>query len=75
MSSPTRILVVEDDRKVGGFLQKGLREEQYAVDLARDGEEASDLASATDYDVIILDVMLPGFDGIEGCATSSTGAV
>jgi two-component system copper resistance phosphate regulon response regulator CusR len=62
-----RILVVEDDRKVGGFLQKGLREEQYAVDLARDGEEASDLASATDYDVIILDVMLPKKDGLVVC--------
>jgi DNA-binding response OmpR family regulator len=62
-----RILVVEDDRKVGGFLQKGLREEQYAVDLARDGEEASDLASATDYDVIILDVLLPKKDGFAVC--------
>jgi heavy metal response regulator len=62
-----RILVVEDDRKVGGFLQKGLREEQYAVDLARDGEEASDMASATDYDVVILDLMLPKKDGFAVC--------
>ncbi|MDD8025402.1 MAG: response regulator transcription factor [Acidobacteriota bacterium] len=62
-----RILVVEDDRKVGGFLQKGLREEQYAVDLARDGEEASDLAASNDYDVLILDVMLPKKDGFAVC--------
>jgi len=62
-----RILVVEDDRKVGGFLERGLREEQYAVDLCRDGEEAIYLASVNTYDVIILDIMLPGKDGFAVC--------
>ena len=60
-----RLLVVEDDRKVAGFIQMGLREEGYAVDGARDGEEASALAHLTDYDVIILDVMLPKKNGLQ----------
>ena len=62
-----RILIVEDDRKVGGFLVKGLREEQYAVDLCREGEEAVHQAEVESYDVIILDIMLPGMDGFEIC--------
>jgi len=62
-----RILIVEDDRKVGAFLQKGLKEEQYAVDLCRDGVEAVYLAQVNSYDVIILDVMLPGKDGFSVC--------
>jgi DNA-binding response OmpR family regulator len=62
-----RILVVEDDRKVGGFLQKGLKEEQYAVDLCRDGEEAVELARINAYDLILLDVMLPRKDGFAVC--------
>ena len=64
---PMRILIVEDDRKVGGFLERGLREEQYAVDLCRDGEEAGYQARVNDYDVIILDIMLPGKDGFQIC--------
>lgn len=62
-----RILIVEDDRKVGAFLQKGLREEQYAVDLCQDGTEAAYLAQVNSYDVIILDIMLPGKDGFLVC--------
>lgn len=62
-----RMLVVEDDRKVGGFLLKGLREEQYAVDLCRDGEAAVDLATENPYDVILLDLMLPKKDGLAVC--------
>jgi DNA-binding response OmpR family regulator len=62
-----KILVVEDDKKVGGFLKRGLREEQYAVDLCRDGGEAVHLASVNTYDVIILDIMLPRKDGFEVC--------
>lgn len=62
-----RILVVEDDRKVGAFLRKGLREEQYAVDLCRNGVEAVYLAQVNSYDVIILDIMLPGKDGFSVC--------
>ena len=62
-----RILIVEDDRKVGAFLQRGLREEQYAVDLCRDGLEGIYQAQVSHYDVIILDVMLPGKDGFTVC--------
>ncbi len=62
-----RILIVEDDRKIGTFLQKGLRQEQYAVDLCRDGEEAVYLVQLNSYDVVILDIMLPGKDGFTVC--------
>lgn len=62
-----KILVVEDDKKVGGFLERGLREEQYAVELCRNGKEAVHLASVNSYDVIILDIMLPGKDGFDVC--------
>jgi len=58
-----RVLVVEDDRKIAGFIEQGLREEGYAVDLARDGEEATMLAHVNDYDVILLDVVLPKKNG------------
>ena len=60
-----RILVVEDDGKVAGFLKKGLEEERYAVDLAGDGEEGAYLAAVNEYDAIILDVMLPVKSGLE----------
>ena len=60
-----RILVVEDDRKVASFLEKGLREEGYAVDVAHDGADGSLKASVYDYDLAILDVMLPGKSGFE----------
>jgi len=60
-----RILVVEDDGKVAGFLKKGLEEEHYAVDLAGDGEEGGYLAAVNEYDAIILDVMLPVKSGLE----------
>lgn len=62
-----RILIVEDDRKVGAFLQKGLKEEQYAVDVCRDGEEAVEWASVNTYDAIVLDIMLPKKDGFAVC--------
>jgi two-component system copper resistance phosphate regulon response regulator CusR len=62
-----RILIVEDDRKVGAFLQKGMKEEQYAVDVCRDGEEAVEWASINSYDVIVLDIMLPKKDGFAVC--------
>jgi len=67
--------VVEDDRKVGAFLQKGLREEQYAVDLCRDGTEAVYQAQVNPYDAIILDVMLPGKDGFTICRELRENAV
>jgi heavy metal response regulator len=62
-----RILIVEDDRKVGGFLKKGLKEEQYAVDICRNGTDALYMVQTTPYDVIILDIMLPGKDGLTVC--------
>src|SRR3954469_2481872 len=60
-----RVLVVEDDRKVAGFIEQGLREEGYAVDLARDGDEATMLAHVNEYDVILLDVVLPKKNGFQ----------
>src|SRR5215475_3269281 len=62
-----RILVVEDEPRVARFLAKGLRERSYAVDIARDGELALYQTEINDYDLIILDVMLPGKDGFEIC--------
>jgi len=62
-----RILLVEDDSSVSGFIVKGLREERYAVDLAADGEMGLAMAETTNYDVIILDVMLPKMNGVEVC--------
>ena len=62
-----RILIVEDDPNLAGFIQKGLREEHYAVDLAQDGEEGLLMASTTPYDLVILDVMLPKLDGFTVC--------
>ncbi len=62
-----RILLVEDDSSVSGFIVKGLREEQYAVDLATDGEMGLAMAETTRYDVIILDIMLPKMNGIDVC--------
>ena len=60
-----RILVAEDDRKVASFLEKGLREEGYAVDVAHDGMDGSVKALLHDYDLLLLDVMLPGKSGLE----------
>lgn len=62
-----RILLIEDDASVAGFIMKGLREERYAVDVASDGEEGLMMAVATAYDLIILDVMLPKLDGLTVC--------
>lgn len=59
------MLVVEDDRKVAGFIEMGLREEGYAVDVAKDGEEATTLAHVNDYDAILLDLMLPKKNGLQ----------
>ena len=62
-----RILLVEDERSAAQMLAKGLQERAYAVDIATDGEDALYRASINDYDLIILDVMLPGRDGLEVC--------
>src|SRR5205809_7373529 len=63
-----KILVVEDDRKVAGFIEQGLREEGYAVDVAPDGDEATTLAHVYDYDLVVLYVMLPTKNGVQAGA-------
>src|SRR2546422_9470066 len=60
-----KILVVEDDRKVAGFIEQGLREEGYAVDVAPDGAEATMLAHVYEYDLLVLDVMLRKKTGLQ----------
>jgi two-component system copper resistance phosphate regulon response regulator CusR len=60
-----RILVVEDEEKVGRFVVRGLAAERFAVDLARDGREGLELAETYHYDLIILDLMLPGIGGTD----------
>ncbi len=60
-----RILVVEDDRKVAGFIEQGLKEEGHAVDVAPDGDEATMLAHVYEYDVILLDIVLPTKNGFQ----------
>jgi len=62
-----RALVVEDEVKMAALIRRGLVEEGYAADVARTGEEALWMARATPYDAIVLDVMLPGRNGLEIC--------
>ena len=59
-----RILVVEDEKKVASFIKRGLEEDYYSVDIALDGKEGSRLSLEEEYDLIILDIMLPYKDGI-----------
>ena len=60
-----RVLVVEDDRKVASFIQKGLEEEGYAVDVLNDGDDAGAQAQMIPYDCVVLDLMLPGRSGFQ----------
>ncbi|HEY7914815.1 MAG TPA: response regulator transcription factor [Blastocatellia bacterium] len=62
-----RILLVEDEPDAARMLAKGLREQTFAVDIAADGESALEQAELNDYDLVILDVLLPGKDGFEVC--------
>jgi two-component system OmpR family response regulator len=62
-----RVLLVEDERKLGEVLARGLREEGYAADVAVRGEDALWMAQSVEYDAIVLDVMLPGLDGFATC--------
>jgi DNA-binding response OmpR family regulator len=62
-----RVLVIEDEYKIANSIKKGLEQEAYAVDVAYNGEHGFDLASTEDYDVIILDLMLPKMDGVQIC--------
>ena len=59
-----QILVVEDERRMAELLKRGLSEEGHQVVVARDGAEGYEMAGASAFDVIVLDVMLPGMDGI-----------
>jgi two-component system copper resistance phosphate regulon response regulator CusR len=62
-----RILLVEDDTRVAAFIAKGLREQTYAVDVASDGEQGLYRAQVNDYDLVILDLLLPVKDGYSVC--------
>ena len=62
-----RILVVEDERKVTSFTARALREDAYAVDVAENGERALEMAGDASYEVILLDIRLPGLNGIQVC--------
>ena len=64
-----RILLVEDEPQIADFIARGLSENGYSVDTAHDGDEALHWPSVADFDVIILDVMLPSIDGMEVCRT------
>ena len=59
-----RVLIVEDDRKTASFIRKALQSEGFAVDVCRDGEEGLAAARVTAFDAIVLDIMLPGRDGL-----------
>jgi DNA-binding response OmpR family regulator len=62
-----RILVVEDEHKIANSIKRGFEQETWATDVAYDGEQGYDMASSEDYDVIVLDLMLPKMDGMEIC--------
>ena len=59
-----KILVVEDDKKLGGFLRKGLESQGFVVDFSDNGDEGYTLATTRSYDALVLDIMLPGRDGL-----------
>ena len=62
-----RVLIVEDEVKMASLIRRGMREEGLAADVATKGEDAIWMAGATEYDAVVLDVMLPGIDGFETC--------
>jgi two-component system OmpR family response regulator len=62
-----RVLIVEDEPKMAGLIRRGLREEGYAADVAANGNDALWMAAATEYDAIVLDVLLPGANGFDVC--------
>ena len=62
-----KVLVIEDEHKIANSIQKGLQQENFVVDVAYDGLTGLDLASSESFDAIVLDLMLPGMDGVEIC--------
>lgn len=75
MEHKVKILIIEDDEKIVKFLKKGLEEECYIVDFSLNGDEGFYLASVNNYDLILLDVMLPIKDGIEVCKNLRTSNI
>jgi len=65
-----RVLVVEDDREMAASLERGLKREGYAVDVAYDGDQGEYCAESVAYDLIILDIVLPKKDGMEVCSSN-----
>ncbi len=63
-----RILLVEDEKKMASFIERGLKEEGYAVDVGYDGEKGWEYVSTNDYDAVVLDLMLPKISGLDLCA-------
>ena len=70
-----RMLIVEDEVKMAALIRRGMRGEGIAADIAANGEDAVWMADATDYDAIVLDVMLPGIDGFEVCRRLREGKI
>src|SRR3990172_6152484 len=68
-----RILVVEDEHKIANSIKRGLEQENFAVDVAYDGSDGYDMATGEEYDIIILDLMLPGMNGMTICKNLRTG--
>ena len=62
-----KILLIEDERKIASFIERGLKEEHFIVDVTYDGENGSYMAQVNDYDLVILDIMLPCKDGVRVC--------
>ena len=67
IETPSRILVVDDEPSITEFVSYALKKEGYETDVVDNGEDAFALASANNYDLFILDIMLPGMDGYELC--------
>src|ERR1700742_893511 len=67
MFTNMRVLVVEDEVKMAALIRRGLSEQGLTVDVADSGEDATTMALGSNYDAIVLDVMLPGIDGFETC--------
>jgi two-component system OmpR family response regulator len=70
-----RVLIVEDEVKMAGLIRRGLRDDGMAADVAVKGEDALWMAGSTEYDAIVLDVMLPGMDGFQVCRRLREGGV
>ena len=64
---PMHLLIVEDEQKIANFLRRGFLEENYAIDIAKDGEEALYQCDINNYDCVVLDIMLPKINGIDVC--------